>query len=158
VCAGYKWLLAPRGTAFLYAGPEARERLTPAAAGWYAADPPMENLYGPPLRPAADARAFDISPAWMSWVGQAPALELLEAIGLERVHAHDTALAARFRDGLGLPDGDSAIVSLDLPVEAADRLAAAGVRCAGRGGLTRFSFHVANTEADVDRALEVLAS
>jgi selenocysteine lyase/cysteine desulfurase len=51
----------------------------------------------------------------------------------------------------------SAVVSLDLPVEAAERLAAARVKCAGRGGLTRFSFHLANTEADVDRALDVLA-
>jgi selenocysteine lyase/cysteine desulfurase len=157
VCAGYKWLLAPRGTAFLYTRPEARERLDPHLAGWYAADPPMANLYGPPLRLAETAKALDISPAWMSWVGQAPALELLEALGIERVHAHDVALADRFRAGLGMAAGDSAIVSLDLPVEAADRLAAARVRCAGRGGLTRFSFHVSTTEADVDRALEVLA-
>ena len=157
VCAGYKWLLAPRGTAFLYAGREARERLSPHLAGWYAADPPMANLYGPPLRLADSAKALDISPAWMSWVGQAPALELLEAVGIEAVHRHDIALAARFRAGLGLEPGASAIVSVDLPLEAADRLAAARVRCAGRGGLTRFSFHLANTEADVDRALEVLS-
>ncbi len=158
VCAGYKWLLAPRGTAFLYARPEARERLTPHLAGWYAADPPMANLYGGPLRLGAGAKALDVSPAWMSWVGQAPALELLEAVGIETVHAHDTALAARFREGLGIEPAGSAIVSLDLPAEAADRLAAARVRCAGRGGLTRFSFHLANREADVDRALEVLAA
>ena len=157
VCAGYKWLLAPRGTGFFCARPEARERLTPHLAGWYAADPPMANLYGGPLRLGADAKALDISPAWMSWVGQAPALELLEAVGIEAVHAHDTALAARFRAGLALEPSGSAIVSLDLPAEAADRLAAARVRCAGRGGLTRFSFHLANSEADVDRALEVLA-
>lgn len=156
VCAGYKWLLAPRGTAFFSTRREARERLTPHLAGWYAADPPMANLYGGPLRLGADAKGLDISPAWMSWVGQAPALDLLEAVGIEAVHAHDTALAARFRAGLGLEPAASAIVSLDLPAEAADRLAAAGVRCAGRGGLTRFSFHLANSEADVDRALDVL--
>jgi selenocysteine lyase/cysteine desulfurase len=157
ICAGYKWLLAPRGTAFMHAGAEARERLRPHLAGWYAAEEPMANLYGPPLRLADSAKAFDVSPAWMSWVGQAPALDLLEAVGIEAVHAHDTGLAARFREGLGLAPGACAIVALELPVEAADRLAAAGVRCAGRGGLTRFSFHLANTEADVDRALDVLA-
>jgi selenocysteine lyase/cysteine desulfurase len=157
VCASYKWLLAPRGTAFLSTRPEARERLTPHLAGWYAADPPMSNLYGPPLRLAETAKALDVSPAWMSWVGQAPALDVLEAVGIARVHAHDLALADRFRAGLGMEPGDSAIVSLDLPAETADRLAAAGVRCAGRGGLTRFSFHLLNSEADVDRALEVLA-
>ena len=157
VCAGYKWLLAPRGTAFMYTPPQARERLSPHLAGWYAADPPMSNLYGPPLRLADSAKALDISPAWMSWVGQAPALDVLEAVGIETVFAHDTALAARFRQGLGLEPASSAIVSMDLSECVADRLAGAGVRCAGRGGLTRFSFHLANTEADVDRALDVLA-
>jgi selenocysteine lyase/cysteine desulfurase len=157
VAAGYKWMLGPRSTAFLHTAAEARERLLPLLAGWYAAEVPMENLYGGPLRLAGDARALDVSPAWLSWVGQAPALELLEQVTIEAVHAHDTALADRFRAGLGMEPGASAIVSLDLPVEAADRLEAARVKCAGRGGLTRFSFHLANTEADVDRALDAIA-
>ena len=155
VCGGYKWLLGPRGTAFFYA--RDREALVPAAAGWYAAEEPMANLYGPPLRLAGDARALDVSPAWHLWVAHAPALALLERVGIEAIHAHDLALAARFREGLGLPEGDSAIVSLDLPEAAADRLAAARVTAAGRGGLMRFSFHLFNTEADVDHALDALA-
>jgi len=155
VCGGYKWLLGPRGTAFFYA--RDREALVPAAAGWYAAEEPMANLYGPPLRLAGDARALDVSPAWHCWVGHAPGLALVERVGVEAIHAHDVALARRFARGLALPEGDSAIVSLDLPEAAADRLAAARVRAAGRGGLVRFSFHLYNTEADVDRALEVLA-
>ena len=157
VCAGYKWLLGPRGTAFLYAAPEAREGLLPQLAGWYAADPPMANLYGGPLRLAASAKALDISPAWMSWVGQAPALELIERVGIDAIHAHDLGLATRFRAGLGLPPGDSAIVSVDLRDDASERLAAARVMVAGRGGKVRFSFHLSTSEADVDRALEALA-
>jgi hypothetical protein len=31
------------------------------------------------------------------------------------------------------------------------------VKFAGRGGLTRFSFHLSTSEADVDRALEALS-
>ena len=157
VCAGYKWLLAPRGTAFLYAAPEARETLPPHLAGWYAAGEPMANLYGGPLRLAETAKALDVSPAWMSWVGQAPALELLERVGIEAVHEHDLALATRFRAGLGLEPGDSAIVALELREDAAERLAAADVKVAGRGGRVRFSFHLSTSEADVDRALDALA-
>jgi selenocysteine lyase/cysteine desulfurase len=155
-CAGYKWLLGPRGTAFFAVRPAAAERLVPHLAGWYAADEPMENLYGGPLRVGEGAKRFDISPAWLSWVGQAPALALLEQIGVAAVHEHDLALADRFRAGLGLPPGDSAIVSLELPAAVTARLDAAGVKFAGRGGLTRFSFHLSTSEADVDRALEAL--
>jgi selenocysteine lyase/cysteine desulfurase len=156
-CAGYKWLLAPRGTAFLYASAEARDAVMPHLAGWYASEPPMANLYGGPLRLADTAKALDISPAWMSWVGQAPALALIEEVGIDAIHAHDVALARRFRAGLGLEGGDSAIVSVVLDEGAAGRLAAGGVMAAGRGGGLRFSFHLSTTEADVDRALEVLA-
>jgi selenocysteine lyase/cysteine desulfurase len=156
-CSGYKWLLAPRGTAFLYAGAEARERLLPHLAGWYAADPPMANVYGGPLRLADTAKQLDVSPAWMSWVGQAPALELIEAVGVEAIHAHDVGLARRFLAGLGREGGESAIVALQLREDAAERLAAAGVMMAGRGGRVRFSFHLSTSEADVDHALEALS-
>jgi selenocysteine lyase/cysteine desulfurase len=155
-CAGYKWLLAPRGTAFLYASEKARAELLPHLAGWYAAEPPMANLYGGPLRLAGGAKALDVSPAWMSWVAQAPALAVIESVGIEAIHAHDLGLARRFLEGLGRDGGASAIVSLELRDDAAERLAAAGVMVAGRGGKVRFSFHLSTSEADVDRALEAL--
>ena len=107
-CVGYKWLMSPRGSAFLALSERLQERLRPINAGWYAGADVHTSYYGPPLRLATDARRFDVSPAWFSWVGTAPALELLEQIGIEQVRAHDVALADRFRAGLGLPPGGSA--------------------------------------------------
>ncbi len=88
-------------------------------------------------------------------MGTAPALELIEQVGVESIRAHDVALANRFRDGLGMPPGDSAIVSADVP-GAEQQLEAAGVRAAVRDGRLRASFHLYNTEADVDMALRAL--
>ncbi len=156
VAAGYKWLLGPRGTAFMAMRPDAAERLVPHLAGWYAGEVPMSTLYGGPLRVAESARRFDVSPAWLSWVGHAPALALIEEIGIEAIRAHDLGLANRFRAGLGLEPGDSAIVSLALDETAGERLRAAGVMAAGRGGGLRFSFHLSTTPGDVDRALAAL--
>jgi selenocysteine lyase/cysteine desulfurase len=156
-CGGYKWLLGPRGPAFFYVAPERQEALTPHLAGWYAGEDPMSVLYGGPLRLAADARRFDVSPVWLSWVGLAPALSVLERVGIDAVHAHDLGLANAFRAGLGLPPGDSAIVSPELGEDAGERLRRAGVMAAGRGGRLRFSFHLSTREADVGRALAALA-
>lgn len=155
VCGAYKWLLAPRGSAFLVTRPTLRSRLIPGQAGWFAGDDPHTSYYGPPLRLASDARALDISPAWFSWVGTAPALKLISQVGISAIHAHDVRLANRFRAGLDLSAGDSAIVTVDLP-GAEDRLAGAGVRAAVRGGRVRASFHLYTTEADVDLALTAL--
>ncbi len=157
VAAAYKWLMAPRGAAFGYLSPAVRDRFTPLQAGWYAGEDPHDSYYGPPLRLAGDARRFDISPAWFSFVGAAPAMELLLQLGIDRVRDHDVGLANRFRSGLGLPPGGSAIVSTDAP-DAERRLAAAGVRAAVRGGRVRVSFHVYTTTNDVDRALDALTS
>jgi selenocysteine lyase/cysteine desulfurase len=156
VAAAYKWLMAPRGAAFGYFSPAVRDRFTPLQAGWYAGADPHDSYYGPPLRLADDARQFDVSPAWFSFVGAAPALALLLELGVEHVHAHDVALANRFRAGLGLPPAGSAIVSADIP-GADDKLARAGIRAAVRDGRVRVSFHVYSTPADVDRALDALA-
>lgn len=155
-CAAYKWLLAPRGSAFLVTKPALREAMQPLQAGWYAGADVHASYYGPQMELATDARRFDTSPAWFSWVGTAPALELLEQVGVEAVRAHDVGLANRFRTGLGLTPGDSAIVALDVP-DAAQRLAAAGVRAAVRAGRLRASFHLYTDDADVDRAVEALS-
>jgi selenocysteine lyase/cysteine desulfurase len=153
-CGTYKWLLGPRGCAFLTIREAAAERLTPHLAGWFAGESQAE-YYGGPLRLARDARRFDISPVWFSWVAQAASLDVLERVGIAAIHDHDVALANRFRAGLGLEPGSSAIVSIPPPPGAADRLRAAGVLFAGYD-LLRFSFHLYTSEADVDRALEAL--
>ena len=154
-CAGYKWLLAPRGIAFMAVRPERLAEVRPNAAGWYAGEDIWASIYGGPLRLASSARRLDVSPAWLSWVGAVPSLELLRDTGIEAIHAHDLALANRLRDGLGMPRGQSAIVALTMP-GAAERLAAAGIRASTRAGAARLSFHLHNTAADADRALEAL--
>jgi selenocysteine lyase/cysteine desulfurase len=155
VCAAYKWLCSPRGTAFCYVSPSLRDRLPPLAAGWYAGADIHDSYYGPRLDLAPDARRFDLSPAWHCWVGAAPTIELLEQVGIKAIRAYDVSLANRFRAGLGMPPGDSAIVSATVP-DAERKLAAAGVRAATRAGSLRVSFHLYSTEDDVDSAVAAL--
>ncbi|MGH8868420.1 MAG: aminotransferase class V-fold PLP-dependent enzyme [Actinomycetes bacterium] len=155
VCGAYKWLMSPRGTAFLTVSERLRSMLRPIYAGWYAAEDIHASYYGLPMRLASEARRYDVSPAWFCWVGTAPALELVEQIGVERIGEYDVGLANRFRAGLGLPAGDSAIVSVDVP-DAETRLARAGVRAAARAGSLRAAFHLYTTTDDVDAALDAL--
>ena len=156
VCGGaYKWLLSPRGTAFLVVRPDALERLAPHTAGWCAAQDPWATCYGGPLRLARTAKRFDVSPAWTCWAGTAPAVELVADVGVHAVGAYDLALAARLREGLGMPPSDSAIVIAEHP-DAAARLGRAGVRASVRASRVRLSCHLPATSADVDRALDAL--
>lgn len=155
VCGAYKWLMSPRGSAFLTISDRLLERTVPHSAGWYAGADVHASYFGPPLRLAPTARRLDLSPAWFSWVGTAPALDVIERIGIAAIRDHNLALANRFRDGIGLPPSNSAIVCSDLP-GAAERLQQAGIIAAVRGGLLRTSWHVYNDENDVDQVLDAL--
>ncbi len=154
----YKWLCSPRGTAFLtmhpalaQRHPRLAERMRPLAAGWYSA--PDGSYYGMPLRIHDDARAYDISPAWHCWVGTAPALEILCAVGTEAIHDHNVGLANTFRAGLDLEPSDSAIVSATLDDRAIARMREAGLRFSVMDGRVRLAFHLYNTEVEVQQAV-----
>jgi selenocysteine lyase/cysteine desulfurase len=157
VTSGYKWLLAPRGTAFMTVRPELTDRIVPFAAGWYAAADRWSDIYGSSMQLAAGSRRFDISPAWHSWVAAAPALELLADIGSGALHRHATGLADDFRAAVGLPAGGSAIVSVQLLPRAAERVLRAGVVGAMRAGKLRLSFHLNNSADDAAAAVEALS-
>jgi selenocysteine lyase/cysteine desulfurase len=144
-----------RGSAFLTVSDRLLERAVPHSAGWYAGEDVHASYFGPPLRLASNARRLDLSPAWFSWVGTQPALELIQQIGVEAIHEHDVALANRFRAGVELDPSDSAIVCADLP-GAAERLQRAGIIAAVRGGLLRTSWHVYNDGSDVDTVLDLI--
>ena len=96
------------------------------------------------------------SPAWLCWVGTAPALALINRVGVEAIHAHNLRLANRVRLGLGLAVGDSAIVRLESSL-APVLLEQADLRASIRAGAVRMAFHLYNTDADVDRVLDVLS-
>lgn len=150
VVGTYKWLLSPRGSAFLAVRPEVADRITPLYAGWYAGDSPWESIYGAPLRLAADARRFDLSPGWLAWVGTAPALQFLSEVGVDAIRRHNVALANQLLTELGLGETDSAIVSIDLGVDF-DNSRLSGLNTSFRAGRLRVGFHLYNNADDVER-------
>src|SRR5260370_5942825 len=138
--ACYKWLLSPRGAAWLALRPDALERTVPHAANWYAARDPWSATYGLPLRLAPDARRLDLSPVWFAQRGAAAALPWLATLDRAAVPQHCVGLADSPLAKLSLPPRGSAIVALDLP-GAAERLAAAGGTATPRAGGARPSLY-----------------
>jgi len=106
---------------------------------------------------ADDARRFDVSPAWLSWVGTAAALRLFSELDMTEVRDHNTGLANRLRAELGKEPANRAVVSLPDPDGSRmARLHAAGVAAAARAGRIRIAFHLWNDLDDVKLVLEAL--
>ncbi|MGW1103504.1 aminotransferase class V-fold PLP-dependent enzyme [Streptomyces sp. NPDC002540] len=162
VTGGFKFLLCPRGASFLTVTEEAQRGLPAVFAAWAASDDPWNSMYGPVGRLAPSARRYDEPPAFLSYHGAERSLALLGEVGIDAVHAHATGLAARMRAGLAgigheAVPGESAIVAVPGLGGRAPELARAGVMVSDRAGSLRAAFHLYNTEADVDRALDVLS-
>ncbi|WP_370324501.1 aminotransferase class V-fold PLP-dependent enzyme [Euzebya sp.] len=152
--SAYKWLLMPRGVGFMTVREDV-DWLVPRQAGWYAGGDIWSSIYGPPLRLAADARRFDLSPSWPCVVGALPSAELLGDLGIATIGAHDVGLADAFCEAIDVEPAGSAIVSVDVDVDPAV-LEAAGVVAAVRAGRLRLSFHLYNDASDVERAAAVV--
>ncbi|MEU2113190.1 aminotransferase class V-fold PLP-dependent enzyme [Streptomyces sp. NPDC019507] len=162
VTGGFKYLLCPRGASFLTVTEDAQESLVPVHAGLFAAEDPEGSTYGPVEQFARSARRYDEPPSFLAYHAAAQSLPLLEETGIAAVHAHNTALAARFRAGLvelghAPVPGDSCIVAVPGLGGRRPLLARAGVVVSARAGNLRASFHLYNSAADVDRALDVLS-
>ena len=156
VASGYKWLLSPRGCAWIHLSQSLAGELTPIAASWFAGEIRSESIYGLPPKLAASARRFDSSPAWIPNAGAAIALPWLATLDRAEVRAHCAGLADQLRGELGHEPRGSAIVSLDLG-DKATKLSDAGIRTSTRNGRTRFAFYLHNDSGDVHRVLDALA-
>ncbi|MBK0422422.1 aminotransferase class V-fold PLP-dependent enzyme [Leucobacter sp. CSA2] len=152
VCHAYKWLCAPRGTSFMTVREGLDDSLTPIAAGWCSADDVWSSCYAGSTPLAASAGRFDLSPSWPLLGGTLAALEFFTELDIDEVMRHDIALANAARAVLGLPAGNSAIVTWPDPdgTELA-KLSNAGITASGRAGNARIAFHLWNTKEDVDR-------
>jgi cysteine desulfurase / selenocysteine lyase len=170
VAGGYKWLGAMFGAAVCYLGPRLRDRLDPPFVGWRSTvEPYALDAARMPL--ATDARRLEFSTmSYGAGLALGAAMEYVIALGVERILAHDLALATRLMDGLAAlgaviltprEEGSRAgIVTARFPghdgMAVAARLNGAGVIVSPRFAATRFSIHHFNRAEDVDRALAVV--
>ncbi|MHB8190430.1 MAG: aminotransferase class V-fold PLP-dependent enzyme [Ferrimicrobium sp.] len=156
VCSAYKWLLSPRGTAYLALSDRLAEMLTPLYANWYGGDPIADAFYGPPLRLTRDQRRLDPSPAWFSWVGAAASLSVISEIGVESIYRHNTSLTAHLRDLLGIkqPTQPSAIVTLKVTETLSPK--ELPFLASVRNGALRISCHLYNDLDDIEQAAQIL--
>jgi selenocysteine lyase/cysteine desulfurase len=163
VTGAYKWLCAPRGSAFLTASPSAKEQIRPLYPNWYASADIWASIYADELALADEVRRFDSSPSWPVWVGTAPAVELLASLHrddpeqAEAVASYGVGLANQVRAALDLEPEPRPVLSLpDEGGKLKSALEEAGCRVAGRGSGVRLGFHLWNTEDDVDRVVDVV--
>ncbi|KAA2214533.1 aminotransferase class V-fold PLP-dependent enzyme [Teichococcus oryzae] len=176
---GRKFLRGPRGTGFLYVRQGLLEQLEPPVIDHFAAPWVARGEYR--LRP--DARRFETwENNYAARAGLGCAVDYALRIGLEAIEARCHLLSDRLRAGLAALPGarlrdlgpdPSAIVSFTLDGRPADEVVAAAERAGVAIGasdpastridaerrnlpvLVRASPHYYNTEAEIDRLLEL---
>jgi selenocysteine lyase/cysteine desulfurase len=166
---GYKWVMAGFGLGALYVAPEALDRIRPTFVGSQAVQMAGEE-FEPDLtwKPgAARYGAGGINKIGLASLGAS--LGLIEEVGIERIEAHDRALAEQLYSGLQRKPGVQ-IVSSDDPAHRSavtvfttgskekdaalvEHLEAQGIIVALRPLGVRVSPHFYNTEDDVARLL-----
>jgi cysteine desulfurase / selenocysteine lyase len=171
-CGGQKWLLSPWGTGFVWVRDGLVRELEPASVGWMSVQgsDDFTRLVDYELAWRDDARRFEmVTLPFQDFAGLDASLELLLELGPAAVASRIAMLTgriadwARGHDGVRLvtpPERRAGIVSLAPAGDAATvsrRMEAAGVAHSLREGAIRLSPHCYNTEAEVDRALEVLS-
>jgi selenocysteine lyase/cysteine desulfurase len=175
VCAGYKWLLGPYGTGFLWVKKENIAKMRPGPFYWTAAE--GSDRFGslalsePKVVPAARRWDAAETASYFNLAGIAESLELLLRIKPETVLAHNRALMELMFERLPKdrcvpaspldPErrGPYACFAARTPEKTAalnEKLRAENVFVSLREGNLRVSPHLFNTERDIDRLIAVV--
>jgi selenocysteine lyase/cysteine desulfurase len=160
-----KYLLASAGLAYMYVAEDVRRRL-PTQTGWFA-DEDIFEMQIQRYRPHPSARRYDAgTPPVPSIYAGVAGLGLVREAGVPAIEKHVATLVRRLIDGCGElgaqvvdPTGSSPLVcirSVDAPA-LVDRLGAEDIVTSERDSNLRVSFHLYNTEEDVDSVLEALS-
>jgi cysteine desulfurase/selenocysteine lyase len=166
VTTAMKWLLGPPGIGFMHLHPDLLAEAPVLDVGYLGLDAPLGE-WPPHTMPAvvADARRYELGlPNLPGLFAARAGIELLRAVGIERVFARVEELAGRCMDGLSERGAD-----LLTPSDPAQRAGVIAFRhsdpqglfdlCRGRGvdigaiGDVRVDPHVFNDEDDIDRFL-----
>jgi cysteine desulfurase/selenocysteine lyase len=177
ISCGYKWLCGPYGTGFCWIRPELRDQLKPNQTYWLPHVWGDERMLGYALKSKAEigSAAFDLfcTANFMNFMPWRAAIDYLLGVGLQNIQQHNAALRERFVPRLkntkyiviSPPDPAcrSSIVVISHTTAGRNsqvhaRLAEEGIDVALRNNSLRFSLHLFNAPAEVDRAISVLES
>lgn len=169
---GYKWLLSPWGTGFLYVKRDLITTLEPPVVGWFVG-PKSENydrLLDYDLTHYSDARRFEVMTlATQDLIAMGSSLDLLLEIGLDAIETHCQELGDRLITGLAYREDilivtpaaaskRAGIVTLAMPESLAvsKRLSKAGIIISRREDKLRISPHFYNSISEIDMTIEHL--
>ncbi|HMI51781.1 MAG TPA: aminotransferase class V-fold PLP-dependent enzyme [Candidatus Saccharimonadales bacterium] len=177
VCAGYKWLLSPYGTGFLWAKNERVAKMRPGPFYWMALDGAdrFASLVFTDPKPAAGARRWDSAEtaSYFNLAGMDASLQFVLNLGPQTVSAHNRKLIDLLYERLPKdrcipsspldatqrgPYGCFAARTPEKTAALFENLQKENVIISLREGNIRVSPHLYNTERDIDRLIEVITA
>jgi selenocysteine lyase/cysteine desulfurase len=164
-----KFLMGVPGIAFLYVRREVAARLHPTVTGWFGRSDPFA-FDVKKLDWSASASRFDSGtpPVINAYIARA-GMEMINSIGVARIHAWNQLLTRRLIDGgrergftlHGTSDASRKTASTAFIVDDSHAVEQAmltrGIIASARGPVIRLAPHFYSTIEDVDRALDALA-
>jgi len=164
-----KWLCGGPGASFLWSRGDILPELQPLDVGWFSHARPFE-LDIDHFEYAADAHRFwGGTPSVLPFAVATVGLELSDALGTTRIRTHNLSATRRLRDaalaaGLAIrtpidDDERGGTIAIAFPddAQAVRKLGEHGVQVDRRRRGVRFSPHVYNTMAEIDRVCSLLA-
>ena len=162
----YKWLCGPFGTGFMYIAP-ALQKLNPGIVGWRT-HKDMWDFQATRLEMPESAKRYEFGTmAYGTALGATEAMNYLLGHSIAKIHAHNRQIADRLMSGLQELGAEvlspkkaherSATIAARFPgknsKDFARTLKANKVIASLRRDFIRFSPHLYNNEADIDRGL-----
>jgi kynureninase len=167
VGGSHKWLCGGPGTCFMWVRPGVRERLRPRITGWMAHEEPFAFAPAPIAYAQGPWHFMSGTPSVPAYYVARHGMAQLLAIGVERIRAHNLALAQIVIDraqeaGLIVnsplqPQARTGFVAVDFPGSktASERLIAERYKHDWRPNCgLRIGPHFYNTEAEVQRMMD----
>ncbi len=169
--SGYKWLLSPIATGFLYIKKELIDEIEPSIVGYRTDENHHEFSYRT-ITPAKNARRFEHGQINFPGIaGMQAAIELLEGYGIlnieRRIRELVDVLIAGISELRGLKvlsslkqehrNGLVKVGGLENPEEMVAKLKEDNIVISSRAGGLRISPHFYNTEEEIKKLLETLS-
>lgn len=164
VCSPYKWLLSPYGQAFAKWSDRLMEKVSPLQVGWMSMPQSPRNLTDYTTNIKSGARKFDRGQAanMLGLEGLDASLDIFLEIGVQKIADYNQSLVNSFlNSSKGMPfelltktDLKSSILCIRSEKLDADKLKQklrdANIDVSVREGNLRISFHLFNSQSDVE--------